>query len=116
MVIVQSSDRSRYDYMEHNECMIILEAIIVFKKMNSVRDTPNTITMVNLLKACSSSSELDISNWAHAIAIRRGLALDVVVGTTILDMYAKCGVIDTSRKVFNQISQKNIVSVVIRIS
>lgn len=91
-------------------CGLPQEAITVFKEMNSVRATPNTITMVNLLEACSSSGELNISKWAHAIAIRRGLASEVVVGTAILDMYAKCGAIEKSRKVFDQISQKNIVS------
>ncbi|KAL8092120.1 hypothetical protein AgCh_034421 [Apium graveolens] len=91
-------------------CGLPQEAITVFKEMNSVRATPNTITMVNLLEACSSSGDLNISKWAHAIAIRRGLASEVVVGTAILDMYAKCGEIKTSRKVFDQIFQKNIVS------
>nr|XP_017245179.1 PREDICTED: pentatricopeptide repeat-containing protein At2g17210 isoform X2 [Daucus carota subsp. sativus] len=91
-------------------CGLPEEAIAVFKEMNFVRATPNTITMVNLMEACSSSGELNISKWAHAVAIRRCLASEVVVGTAILDMYAKCGAIDTSRKVFNQISQKNIVT------
>lgn len=91
-------------------CGLPQEAITVFREMNYVRATPNTITMVNLLEACSTSGELNVAKWAHAIALRRGLASEVVVGTAILDMYAKCGAIETSRKVFNQISQKNIVS------
>ncbi|KAL1818806.1 hypothetical protein ACET3Z_013675 [Daucus carota] len=67
-------------------CGLPEEAIAVFKEMNFVRATPNTITMVNLMEACSSSGELNISKWAHAVAIRRCLASEVVVGTAILDM------------------------------
>ncbi|XP_050231389.1 pentatricopeptide repeat-containing protein At2g17210 isoform X1 [Mercurialis annua] len=86
------------------------EAIAVFRNMSDTTENPNVVTVVNLLEACSVAAELKRSKWAHAIAIRRGLTEEVTVGTAILDMYSKCGEIEASRKAFNQIPQKNIVT------
>ncbi|KAK4378155.1 hypothetical protein RND71_000017 [Anisodus tanguticus] len=86
------------------------KAIAVFQEMSHTTERPNAITMLNLLEACSLTADLKRSRWAHGIAIRRGLASDVVVGTAILDMYSKCGSIGSSRKVFDRIPHKNVVT------
>ncbi|XP_058191773.1 pentatricopeptide repeat-containing protein At2g17210 [Rhododendron vialii] len=86
------------------------EAIAIFQEMNETQNKPNAITVLNLLEACSVSAELKRSKSAHAVAIRRGLAPDVAVGTAILDMYSKCGAIESSERVFEQLPQSNIIS------
>lgn len=86
------------------------EAITVFREMSHTSERPNAVTMLNLLEACALSADMKRSRWAHGIAIRRGLASDVVVGTAILDMYSKCGSIGSSRKVFDRIPHKNVVT------
>ncbi|PHT41820.1 hypothetical protein CQW23_20674 [Capsicum baccatum] len=86
------------------------EAIAVFREMSHTTEPPNAVTMLNLLEACSLSADMKRSRCAHGIAIRRGLASDVVVGTAILDMYSKCGSIGSSRKVFDLIPHKNVVT------
>lgn len=86
------------------------EAIAVFREMNHTTERPNAITMLHLLEACSLSADLKRSRWAHGIAIRRGLTSDVLVGTAILDMYSKCGSVELSRKVFERIPHKNVVT------
>ncbi|GMP72270.1 hypothetical protein CsSME_00030366 [Camellia sinensis var. sinensis] len=86
------------------------EAIAVFQEMNQVQNKHNVITVLNLLEACSISADLKRSQSAHGIAIRRGVEADVAVGTAILDMYSKCGAIEASERVFDQIPKKNVVS------
>lgn len=86
------------------------EAVSLYREMRLSLAEPNLVTLINLLEACAVSAEVGRSKWAHGIAIRMGLASDVVVGTAILDMYAKCGAIEASRRAFDQISVKNIVS------
>ncbi|KAK0583249.1 hypothetical protein LWI29_035142 [Acer saccharum] len=86
------------------------EAISVFRDMKQAEENPHMVTIINLLEACSVSAELSKSRWAHGIAIRGGLAGEVAVGTGIVDMYSKCGDIEASRKAFDQISKKNVVS------
>lgn len=91
-------------------CGMPAEAISVFHAMNQTQQKPNAVTIINLLEACSVMAEVKRSKWAHGIAIRRGLGGEVTVGTAIVDTYSKCGAIEASRKAFDQISQKNIVS------
>lgn len=86
------------------------EAISVYREMRTSIDKSSTVTMLNLIEACALSAELRRSNWAHGIAITMGLTSHVVLGTAILDMYSKCGAIFESRRVFDQISMKNLVS------
>ncbi|XVE66504.1 hypothetical protein DITRI_Ditri08aG0084600 [Diplodiscus trichospermus] len=86
------------------------EAVWVFHEMSKTLEKPTVVTIINLLEACSLSAELRRSKWAHGVAIRREMAADVAVATAIIDMYAKCGAIDTSRKVFDQMPEKNVVS------
>ncbi|KZV48460.1 pentatricopeptide repeat-containing protein [Dorcoceras hygrometricum] len=86
------------------------EAVSVYREMRASVDKSSPVTLLNLIEACALSAELRISNWAHGIAITMGLASHVVLGTAILDMYSKCGAIVECRRVFDQISMKNVVS------
>lgn len=92
------------------------EAIGIFGQMMRLQaqddEKPNEITIINLFEACSVSAELKWAKGAHGIAIRRGLAAadQVAVGTATVDMYSKCGAIGESRKAFDQIFEKNIMS------
>lgn len=86
------------------------KALAIFQEMNIAQVQPNAIVMLNVLEACSVWAELKRSKWAHAYAIRTGFASEVAVGTSILNMYSKCGAIEASRKAFDQITEKNVVS------
>lgn len=93
-----------------NHCGKPYDAIALFHEMNRAGEKPNGVTVLSLLEAASVSADLKRSKCSHAIAIRRGFAAEVAVGTAILDMYSKCGEIGLSRKAFYQIPEKNIVS------
>ncbi|KAG7010814.1 Pentatricopeptide repeat-containing protein [Cucurbita argyrosperma subsp. argyrosperma] len=84
------------------------KAISIFKRMNE-EVKPNKVSIMNLMEACAVSAESRRSKWAHGIAVRRGLASEVAVGTAIIDMYSKCGDIAASIRAFNQIPEKNVV-------
>lgn len=94
----------------YTHCGMPEEAITVFQEMNKVKEKPNAITILTLVEACSLCAEMKILKSVHGIAIRHGSASEVEVGTAIVDMYSKAGAIEASRKYFDQISEKNIVS------
>ncbi|KAL9671131.1 hypothetical protein QQ045_008697 [Rhodiola kirilowii] len=85
------------------------EALVLYRSMVEAEVIPSAVTILNLINACSLLSEQK-SKWAHGIAIRKSFAEEVPVGTAILDMYAKCGLIESAKKAFNQIRDKNIIS------
>ncbi|KAK9086080.1 hypothetical protein Sjap_026491 [Stephania japonica] len=72
--------------------------------------TPDKITLVGLLSACASIGALDLGKWIDSYASQRGMNYDIYVGTSLMDMYAKCGGLDDALKIFEGLPQKNIVS------
>lgn len=68
---------------------------VVFKAfkdmLESSGDVPNLVTLVTVLSACSNVPNLRFGRQVHGIAVKVGLQLDIMVGTALVDMYAKCG-------------------------
>ncbi|GAA0173970.1 hypothetical protein LIER_27459 [Lithospermum erythrorhizon] len=93
-----------------NHCGMPDEAIGVCREMIESNKEFNNVTMITFLEACSLSADLRRSKMAHGIAIRRGLASDVAVGTAIVDTFSRCGAVDISKLVFDNMPQKNVVS------
>ncbi|KAL1812748.1 hypothetical protein ACET3Z_022813 [Daucus carota] len=70
----------------------------------------NSSTVVSVLPAIGESSVLSAGKAVHGYCVRRGFWSEVMVGTGLLDMYAKCGLLDYARKVFDAMGVKNEVS------
>ncbi|CAL2275995.1 unnamed protein product [Prunus armeniaca] len=63
-----------------------------------------------ILKACASLSSINHGKALHAESIKSGMNCDVLVGTSLVDMYAKCGDVFESRKVFDYMPERNVVA------
>lgn len=63
-----------------------------------------------VLKACGTLSMTNHGNALHAESIKAGVDCDVMVGTSLVGMYAKCGGIINARKVFDFMPQRNVVT------
>ncbi|KAM0022796.1 putative tetratricopeptide-like helical domain superfamily, DYW domain-containing protein [Helianthus debilis subsp. tardiflorus] len=87
------------------------EALDLFYAM--VRDADvnhNAVTLSAGLLACAHSGALQIGKCIHDQVIKMGLEDDVVVGTSIVDMYCKCGRVTTARTAFDRTKNKNVKS------
>ncbi|KAI7746399.1 hypothetical protein M8C21_033629 [Ambrosia artemisiifolia] len=85
------------------------EALDLFYAM--VRDADvnfNAVTLSAVLLACAHSGALQIGKCIHDQVIKMGLEDDVVVGTSVVDMYCKCGRVGTARTAFDRIKNKNV--------
>ncbi|KAF6144842.1 hypothetical protein GIB67_025697 [Kingdonia uniflora] len=61
-------------------------------------------------KSCGILSRWDVGQSMHCLAMKTGFGFDVFVGSSLVDMYAKCGVIGDARKLFDEMPAKNVVS------
>lgn len=86
------------------------EAVAFFSEMQLAGEKPNSVTILSLFESCAVLAELRLSKCAHGVAIRSGLVDDLVVDTTLLDMYAKCGDLNASKKVFQRMPERNVSS------
>ncbi|KAA8530396.1 hypothetical protein F0562_005105 [Nyssa sinensis] len=71
----------------------------------------NYVTICSFLSACKQSGDLMMGRWVHVYALKMmGNEMDIMVVTTLIDMYAKCGRINTAFQVFNAMPQRNVVA------
>ncbi|KAI9196051.1 hypothetical protein LWI28_020599 [Acer negundo] len=83
------------------------EALALFHEMQASNVKPDEVTMVLCLSACSQLGALDVGIWIHHFIEKKNLYLNVVLGTALVDMYAKCGNITKALQVFHEIPGRN---------
>ncbi|KAK4492581.1 hypothetical protein RD792_003396 [Penstemon davidsonii] len=84
------------------------EALIAFGRMRSEGVAPNQVTVVNALAACACFGALDMGVWIHEHVKRNGWELDVILGTSLIVMYGKCGKTEEALFVFDEMKEKNV--------
>ncbi|XXG67817.1 hypothetical protein AAC387_Pa06g1074 [Persea americana] len=85
-------------------------AFSLFIDMREARQRPDSITMVSLLQACASMGALIQGKWVHNFILRNGMEPSISVDTALIDMYAKCGDIETAQRCFEEMPEKDLVS------
>nr|CAD1818858.1 unnamed protein product [Ananas comosus var. bracteatus] len=76
--------------------------LLLFSRMLSSGPTPNADTLAAALLCCAGLGALALGRAAHALAARRGAARAPQLGTSLVHMYAKCGSLDSARRVFDR--------------
>lgn len=85
------------------------EAVKIFQDMKKA-DVPSTrSTLASILSAIASLENLDLGLQVHSNAIKAGLAFNIYVGSSLINMYAKCQKMEDAKKVFDLIDVKNLV-------
>lgn len=95
------------EYAEHGQGQ---EALALYAAMQQNGMCPaNSVTFVCLLRACTNAGALHQGKELHAQIRQRELEIDVIVGTCLVDMYAKCGRLEDAREVFDKLPTKDVV-------
>ncbi|VYS62819.1 unnamed protein product [Arabidopsis thaliana] len=77
-------------------------ALSMFQKMHEDRPVPpNEYTFASVFKACSALAESRIGKNIHARLEISGLRRNIVVSSSLVDMYGKCNDVETARRVFD---------------
>ncbi|KAI3733004.1 hypothetical protein L1987_64218 [Smallanthus sonchifolius] len=85
-------------------------ALRYFKKMVDHGIRPDDHILPSATKACAILSSCNVGRSVHCLALKTGYDVDVFVGSSVVDMYAKCGNIEDARKVFDEMPMRNVVS------
>ncbi|EXB90557.1 hypothetical protein L484_001711 [Morus notabilis] len=88
------------------------EALRLYTQVrSSSKGIHNVLGLVPLiLKACASLRFPKCGKALHAESIKSGTLFDVLVGTSLVDMYAKCREIFDARKAFDLMPERNVVT------
>jgi pentatricopeptide repeat protein len=88
-----------------------MQAFEIYEQMQEEGANPDQTTYTSVLSACTNQlTLLTFGAQIHSDIIDHGFEPDVVVGTSLLNMYGKCGSLEDAHKTFDQMSEKNVVS------
>ncbi|CAN6482378.1 unnamed protein product [Victoria cruziana] len=86
------------------------EALNLFGEMVRGGMKPDDYTVASVLIACGNLLALREGIQIHAVTIKEALELNSSSRTSLLSMYAKCGSVGDSLKIFNGMTDANVVS------
>lgn len=86
------------------------EAINLFDQMYLNCLEIGEVAFLSLIQACSHLGYIEKGKWIHHKLITFGLRKDLYIETALVDMYAKCGDLQTARRVFDNMSERSLVS------
>lgn len=64
-------------------------------------------SLVSMISSCARLGMYSVGRSLHCFLMRNFMGLNVVVQTSIIDMYMKCGYLEKGLEIFDQISLKN---------
>ncbi|RVW29331.1 Pentatricopeptide repeat-containing protein [Vitis vinifera] len=75
-------------------------ALAIFERMRVVGPKANEVTMVSVLCACAHLGALEQGRTMHQYMVDNTMRFTLVLRTSLMDMYAKCGAIEEAIAVF----------------
>ncbi|KAE7998811.1 hypothetical protein FH972_003319 [Carpinus fangiana] len=84
------------------------EAVALFREMQIRRVKPDKFILVALLTGCAQLGALEQGKWIHGYIDENRIMVDAIVGTALIEMYAKCGHVEKSLEVFYDLKEKDI--------
>lgn len=92
------------------KCGEFMEAINVFRSMQSCFHNPNLVTFLGVLPACANTGSLQYGKQIHGSVVRRELHLEASLQNAIIDMYVKCNKTNAASSVFDAMEKKDTIS------
>ncbi|MQM17739.1 hypothetical protein Taro_050713 [Colocasia esculenta] len=88
------------------------DVLVAFASMVKDDIKPDKFLLPKILKACSELEDLNTGSVLHGYMLKQWqqLQLDAFVGNSLIDMYAKCGDLNSSRAVFDTMTERDVVS------
>ena len=94
-------------YVEEN---LMVQALCCFEAMYYEGISPDDITFACILKACGNIGDAGKGQEIHEEITSRGLLeKDIAIGTSLVDMYAKCGALVHAQKLFDDLTLRDVV-------
>ncbi|KAL8064655.1 hypothetical protein ABFX02_01G105300 [Erythranthe guttata] len=86
------------------------DGLKLFKKMLELGIKANPSSLSSVLLACSNLSVLKLGKQVHQLMYKSPKYWDTTVGTSLISMYCKCGVLEDGWKLFMEMSVKDVVT------
>ncbi|XP_019181336.1 PREDICTED: putative pentatricopeptide repeat-containing protein At3g23330 [Ipomoea nil] len=86
------------------------EALEMVREMGNSDLKPNSFTLSSILPIFAEHVDVLKGKEIHGYAIRHGFDKDVFIGSSLIDMYANCTLVEDAYRVFCELAEKDDVS------
>lgn len=86
------------------------EALSLFVSMRKLGVFPSEVTFASVLGSCGDLLELGFSRATHGLIAKHGFSGNVILASSLVDIYGKCDFMVDARKMFDEIGSPNAVS------
>lgn len=104
-VVAWNSLMSAYIHTQYPEI-----AVGLFLEMLKGEMVLSPISVSTVLVGCVQLEAGELGAQVHGFCLKAGFCFHVIVGTGLIDMYSKCWSIDASRRFFDEMPEKNVVT------
>ncbi|GAB2269894.1 Pentatricopeptide repeat-containing protein At5g16860 [Dionaea muscipula] len=112
------TERGVYDLVSWNSIMAACvqngdfeSALKLLQRMNcDFGVCPDAVSLAGVLPACAGLCVSMKGREVHGLALRNGMFENVFVGNALVDMYAKCGMMEKASHMFEKMKVKDVVS------
>ncbi|XP_059301366.1 pentatricopeptide repeat-containing protein At4g14050, mitochondrial [Lycium ferocissimum] len=96
-------------FTAHNEANQHKKTLSIFPNMFLDGLLPDHFVFASIVKACANLSALKVGKQVHSQFLKSSFSCDDVVKSSLVDMYAKCGLPDNAKLIFDEILVKNLI-------
>ncbi|KAL2317586.1 hypothetical protein Fmac_031462 [Flemingia macrophylla] len=90
-------------------CRSGIEALKLFSRLNRSDMKPDLFTFSSVLSVCSRMVALDQGEQLHAHTLKSGFLSDMIAGSSLINMYIKCGSMEKASKAFLELSTRTMI-------
>ncbi|OMO52344.1 hypothetical protein COLO4_37265 [Corchorus olitorius] len=84
------------------------EAVDFFREMVGSNVEPDKFTFASVMAACARLGALNHALWVHSLITEKEIELNAILSSALIDMYSKCGRIQTAKDVFNSVEHNDV--------
>ncbi|GLT83898.1 hypothetical protein SLE2022_021620 [Rubroshorea leprosula] len=86
------------------------EAIRLFRQMISLNVEVDKFTFASIMTGCARLGAPNLAVWVHDLMIEKGVEVEqnFILSSALIDMYSKCGRIQTAKEIFDNIQRNNV--------
>ncbi|KAD4982563.1 hypothetical protein E3N88_19234 [Mikania micrantha] len=86
------------------------DALNVFDEFLNSGMKPDHYSLPSSLKACAGAGDVSLGIMLHGMVVKLGFECYIVVSSSVLDFYSKCGKLNDAKLVFERLSWKDSVA------
>ncbi|GJN15594.1 hypothetical protein PR202_gb02519 [Eleusine coracana subsp. coracana] len=85
------------------------KALQAFGQMAKEKVNLDYVTLLNALVASAKTGNMKTGRLCHALVVVNGIDINCYLGSSLVTMYAKCGLVEDACKVFDGLHERNVV-------